>query len=88
MIVPLSPCISLCSLDQDTMQCLGCGRTVEEKRSWVNPDTTNEWKNENIKQCKTRLTPIQLDYWEKSYMFKQVHGTSMHKYGKFVRKEL
>ena len=74
--------------DNDTNQCLGCGRTVEEKRKWKDPDTTAEWKQKNIKESKGRLTPIQLDCWQKSYIFKLEHGTSMYKYSKSVRKEV
>lgn len=84
----ISTCISLCMHDSDTNQCQGCGRTVLEKLKWKDPATTDDWKLENIEECKNRLTPVQLDYWQKSYEFKLEHGTSMHKYGKTVRNEI
>ena len=83
----LSPCVSLCVNDPETNQCLGCGRTMQEKKFWKDPNTSNAWKEENIKECKTRLTEQQLNYWETSYNFKSVYGKSMHKYGKELRNE-
>jgi predicted Fe-S protein YdhL (DUF1289 family) len=74
--------------DSDTNQCQGCGRTVLEKLKWKDPATHDDWKQANIEECKDRLTAVQLDYWQKSYDFKKVHGTSMHKYGKTVRNEI
>ena len=83
----LSPCVSLCINDQDTKQCLGCGRTMQEKKMWKDPTTSDAWKEDNLNECKTRLTKKQLDYWVASYNFKSVHGKSMHKYGKELRNE-
>ena len=33
-----SPCIDICTIDRDSGECIGCGRTVEEVRNWTNFD--------------------------------------------------
>ena len=33
-ILPPSPCINVCTLDDDTGWCLGCGRTMAEIGEW------------------------------------------------------
>lgn len=83
----VSPCISLCANNEAGL-CMGCGRSMEEKIKWKQADTTDEWKTQNMSLCKSRLTSVQVDYWQKSYDFKTTHGTSMHKYGKTVRNEV
>ena len=83
----LSTCVSICVNDQDTKQCLGCGRTMQEKQMWKDPNTTDDWKQNNTQECLTRLTTQQADYWRASYNFKLTHGKSMHKYGKGIRNE-
>ena len=30
-----SPCISVCQIDNESGECLGCRRTVEEIRDWI-----------------------------------------------------
>ena len=30
-----SPCISVCQIDSETGECLGCRRTIEEIRDWI-----------------------------------------------------
>ena len=30
-----SPCISVCQIDNDSGECLGCRRTLEEIRDWI-----------------------------------------------------
>ena len=30
-----SPCVEICTLDPETGECLGCGRTVEEIAGWL-----------------------------------------------------
>ena len=30
-----SPCISVCQIDNDNGECLGCRRTIEEIRDWI-----------------------------------------------------
>lgn len=39
---PLSPCILICTLDDDK-QCLGCGRTLEEISSWALMTVQQQW---------------------------------------------
>jgi len=36
----VTPCISVCKIDEDTNLCLGCNRTKEEIRNW--PKMTSE----------------------------------------------
>ena len=31
----ISPCIGICTLDQDSQNCLGCGRTKDEISNWI-----------------------------------------------------
>ena len=31
----VSPCIGTCTIDQNTQQCIGCGRTLEEISKWT-----------------------------------------------------
>ena len=33
-----SPCIDIFTIDRDSGECIGCGRTVEEVRNWANFD--------------------------------------------------
>ena len=33
-----SPCIDICTIDRNSGECIGCGRTVEEVRNWTNFD--------------------------------------------------
>lgn len=30
-----TPCVGICSLDNDTRRCVGCGRTVSEIAGWA-----------------------------------------------------
>ena len=63
----ISPCISICKSDPDNGLCYGCARTDEEKKIWKNPDTTNEWKKENLNILKGRMIDTQLKTFERSY---------------------
>ena len=49
-----SPCINVCTVDTDSGYCLGCGRTPAEIRKWCHPNTTNEWKENNLKDIENR----------------------------------
>jgi predicted Fe-S protein YdhL (DUF1289 family) len=40
---PLSPCILLCTLD-DNKQCLGCGRTLDEISYWALKSADEQWQ--------------------------------------------
>ena len=75
----ISPCISICKTDPLTGYCYGCGRTNEEKIIWKNTDTLNNWKKENLKILKDRLSGWQKDAFEKSYICKQQTGMSLIK---------
>ena len=75
----VSPCISICKTDPDTGFCYGCGRTDEEKIKWKLPDTSEEWKNNNLKTLKSRLSGWQLDSFLKSYKNKTEEGISLFK---------
>ena len=69
-----SPCISICKTDPVTGFCYGCARTNEEKKIWKNPETTNEWKSNNLILIKKRMSESQLKTFEKSYNEKLEFG--------------
>ena len=75
----ISPCISICKTDPSTGFCYGCARTIEERKIWKNENTTNEWKEENLKTIKNRLTGWQLKSFEESYTYKIENGISLFK---------
>ena len=75
----ISPCISICKTDPSTGYCYGCARTIEERKIWKNTDTSDEWKTNNIKEIKERLSGWQLESFEKSYKFKIKNGISLFK---------
>ena len=31
----ISPCVGICTIDQDTQNCIGCGRTKDEITKWI-----------------------------------------------------
>ena len=55
-----SPCISVCKTDPISGYCYGCGRTNEEKDIWKNENTSNEWKQNNLSELKSRFSDWQL----------------------------
>ena len=63
----ISPCISICKSDPKTGFCFGCARTDEEKKIWKNPETTIEWKKENLKNLTSRMSGTQLKTFNNSY---------------------
>ena len=63
----ISPCISICKTDPLTGYCYGCGRNEEDKKKWKDPNTSNEWKKNNINIIKTRLNGWQLNSFVESY---------------------
>ena len=75
----VSPCISICRWDPVTNNCYGCGRTTEEKFKWKDPETTDEWKKNNIETIKKRLNGWQLQSFEESYQYKIDNGISLYK---------
>jgi predicted Fe-S protein YdhL (DUF1289 family) len=42
MQYPASPCISVCSLDDDD-RCVGCGRTLEQISRWALMSKDEQW---------------------------------------------
>ena len=75
----ISPCISICRTDPKTGYCYGCGRSNDEKKIWKAQDTTDDWKNNNIKEIRSRLTGWQLESFNESYEYKIQNGISLFK---------
>ena len=67
IIMIVSPCISICKTDPKTGYCYGCGRNNDEKKIWKQEDTSDQWKIENLKTIKARLSGWQLESFEESY---------------------
>ena len=63
----VSPCISICKTDPVSGLCYGCGRSDEEKKIWKDPETTDDWKNNNLKEIENRLSGWQLESFKMSY---------------------
>ena len=74
-----SPCITICKTDPVSGFCYGCGRSTEDKIIWKNLDTTNLWKEENLKLIRERLSGWQRDAFDKSYNNKKKTGMSLIK---------
>ena len=75
----ISPCISICRTDPKTGYCYGCGRSNDEKKIWKAEDTTDDWKDNNIKEIRSRLTGWQLESFNESYEYKIQNGISLFK---------
>jgi len=75
----ISPCISICRTDPKTGYCYGCGRSNDEKKIWKAEDTTDDWKDKNIKEIRSRLTGWQLESFNESYEYKIQNGISLFK---------
>ena len=75
----ISPCISVCKTDPVSGFCYGCARTDDEKKTWKDENTTNEWKLSNIEELRSRLGGWQLEAFNKSYKSKQDDGLSLIK---------
>ena len=75
----ISPCISICKTDPVTGYCYGCARTDEEKKKWKNENTSEDWKEKNIKMLKSRMKGWQLNTFEQSYNHKIQNGISLFK---------
>jgi len=50
----LYPCIGSCTIDNESGYCFGCRRTEEEVYKWEEPNTTQEWKDELLREIKKR----------------------------------
>ena len=70
----ISPCISICKNNPAKGFCYGCARTDEEKKIWKNPDTTNEWKKNNLNILISRMEETQLKTFNQSYKEKTEFG--------------
>ena len=75
----ISPCISVCKTDPISGFCYGCGRSNDEKKTWKDENTTNEWKLSNIEELRSRLDGWQLEAFNASYKSKQDSGLSLIK---------
>ena len=75
----ISPCISICRTDPITGFCYGCARTNEEKKQWKDENSTDKWKEENLKNIITRMQGWQLDTFKESYEHKKSKGVSLFK---------
>ena len=75
----ISPCISICRTDPVTGFCYGCARTNEEKKQWKDENSTNEWKEENLKIIISRMQGWQLTTFKESYKHKKNKGVSLFK---------
>ena len=82
----ISPCISICRTDPVTGYCYGCARTNEEKKFWKEEDTTNGWKEQNLKTIITRMQGWQLETFKESYNHKKNKGISLFKKNLFEKK--
>ena len=75
----ISPCISICKTDPITGYCYGCGRSIEDKKLWKEPKTSDEWKKNNLQEIQKRLNGWQLLSFEESYKYKVENGISLIK---------
>ena len=75
----VSSCINICKTDPKTGYCYGCGRNNDEKKIWKQEDTSDQWKIENLKTIKARLSGWQLESFEESYTYKIENGISLFK---------
>jgi len=75
----ISPCISICKIDPVTGFCYGCGRSNDDKKTWKNENTNDDWKKENLIKIKKRLNGWQLKSFEESYKHKLENGISLFK---------
>ena len=51
----ISPCISICKTDPLTGYCYGCGRSNDDKKTWKDEKTSDEWKKINLKEIKNQI---------------------------------
>ena len=75
----VTPCMSVCKTDPISGFCYGCGRTDDDKIMWKDPETSNEWKINNLELLRTRLNGWQKDAFDKSYAYKKENGISLIK---------
>ena len=75
----ISPCISISKTDPSAGYYYGCGRNNDEKKIWKSEETTDEWKSNNLKTIKKRLSGWQLESFKVSYEHKINNGISLFK---------
>ena len=75
----ISPCISICKTDPVSGYCYGCARSDEEKKSWKDDNTSNEWKLKNLEIIISRMKGWQLETFKESYQHKIDKGISLFK---------
>tara|TARA_X000000368_G_scaffold350433_1_gene290753 strand:- start:2229 stop:2504 length:276 start_codon:yes stop_codon:yes gene_type:complete len=75
----VSPCITVCKTDPITGYCYGCGRSLEDKKMWSNPETNNHWKEKNLETIRNRLSGWQQIAFDESYKNKKKSGLSLIK---------
>ena len=75
----ISPCISVCKMDEDTGFCEGCARSSKEKILWKDKNTTDEWKTTNLIVIQKRMSTSMLKNFKESYEFKIKNGISLIK---------
>jgi len=75
----ISPCISVCKMDEDTGFCEGCARSSKEKILWKDKNTTDEWKTTNLIVIQKRMDDLTLKNFKESYEFKIKNGISLIK---------
>ena len=73
----VTPCMSVCKTDPISGFCYGCGRTDGDKKMWKDPETSGEWKINNLEILRTRLNGWQKDAFDKSYAYKKENGISL-----------
>ena len=59
--------------------CYGCGRSDSDKVEWNNPETSNNWKEENLNTIRNRLSGWQQIAFDKSYENKKKFGVTLFK---------
>ncbi len=52
---------------------------MAEKMLWKDPNTTDEWKENNLKECMERMSGWQLESFKESYNYKIKNGISLFK---------
>ena len=75
----VSPCISICKIDDLSGYCKGCARTKEEIKIWKDEKTSDDWKNANLRDTESRMSTWQFKNFKESYDYKCVNGISLAK---------
>ena len=57
-----SPCIDICTIDPNSGECLGCGRTLDEINNWTNFDNLKKTNFKKFKCKKLKYIKIKYQY--------------------------